>query len=297
MSIQKNSLHAWLLATRPKTLTAALTPVVTASALAFSHGTFRWKPALLCILFATFMQIAANFINDLYDFLRGTDGADRLGPERACAKGWISPSAMKAGILAVLLPAGAAGISLLAYGGSGLWFIGIACVAFAFLYTVLLSYCGLGDILVWVFFGFIPVCGTYYVQAGTLPAEVWWLGAACGLCIDTLLVLNNYRDRETDATAGKRTLIVVLGEPFGRWFYLLQGAAAYVCVAMTALQGHTWAAIFPLFYLLPHYLTWRKMAAIFRGRELNKVLGFTSRNMLTFALLIVLAYLADIWGA
>ena len=110
---------------------------------------------------------------------------------------------------------------------------------------------------------------------------------------DTLLVLNNYRDREQDAKSGKRTLIVVLGERFGSLYYLLQGIAGYVCVAFLAFYGYTWTAVLPLFYLLPHYLTWRKMVHIHTGRALNRILGFTSRNMLTFALLVVLALVME----
>ncbi len=248
-------------------------------------------PAVLCCVFAALMQIAANFINDLFDFQKGTDRDDRLGPERACAQGWISPGAMKVGIAVTLIAACAAGCCLLPYGGWPLVALGAACVVFAFLYTTLLSYLGCGDVLVWLFFGFVPVCGTYYVQAQTLTSSVWWLAAACGLVTDTLLVLNNYRDREQDALSGKRTLIVVLGERFGSLFYLLQGVAGYLCVALLALNGHLWAAILPLFYLLPHYLTWRKMVQINKGRQLNRILGFTSRNMLTFALLVVAALL------
>ena len=103
---------------------------------------------------------------------------------------------------------------------------------------------GCGDILVWVFFGFVPVCGTYYVQALQLTPSVWWLAAACGLVTDTLLVLNNYRDREQDAQSGKRTLIVALGERFGSMFYLLQGVAGYACVATLAIYGHTWTPMY-----------------------------------------------------
>lgn len=284
-----NSGRAWLLAARPKTLSAALIPVFAATALAYAKGCLDWRPALLCVAFASLMQIAANFINDLYDYLKGTDRSDRLGPERACAQGWISPRAMRWGIGLVLAAACAAGLCLLPFGGWWLVGLGAACLVFAFLYTTLLSYCGLGDVLVWVFFGLVPVVGTYYVQARSLCPEVWWLSAACGLVVDTLLVLNNYRDRDTDRKAGKRTLVAVMGEPFGRYFYLLQGVAGYVCVALLAYYGHMWAAILPLFYLLPHYLTWRKMIQIYQGRELNRVLGFTSRNMLTFAALVVVA--------
>ena len=282
-----------ILAARPKTLTAALIPVATATALAYAEGCFRWQPALFCVLFAALMQVAANFINDLFDYLKGSDRSDRLGPERACAQGWISPRAMRGGIAVVLLAACSVGACLIPYGGTALIALGALCVVFAFLYTTLLSYLGLGDLLVWVFFGFVPVCGTYYVQAGSLSPSVWWLAAACGLVTDTLLVLNNYRDREQDAVSGKRTLIVAFGERFGSLFYLLQGVAGYVCVALTACHGHMWAAVLPLFYLLPHYLTWRKMVQIHQGRSLNRILGFTSRNMLTFALLTIAALLAE----
>ena len=171
----------------------------------------------------------------------------------------------------------------------GLVGIGVACVVFAFLYTTLLSYMGCGDVLVWVFFGLVPVCGTYYVQAQMLTPAVWWLAVACGLVIDTLLVLNNYRDREQDSQSGKRTLIVALGERFGSMFYLLQGVAGYACVAALAIYGHTWAAVLPALYLVPHFMTWRTMTTIRYGRELNRVLGLTSRNMLIFAVLTVLA--------
>ncbi len=288
MNVPQNSLKAWFLAARPKTLTAALIPVFVASALAYAHGHFRWLPVLLCVGFAALMQVAANFINDLFDFLKGTDREDRLGPERACAQGWISPSAMRVGIGVTLLAACAVGCCLLPFGGWGLIVLGAVCVIFAFLYTLLLSYCGLGDLLVWMFFGFVPVVGTYYVQTGLMAAEVWWLSAACGFVTDTLLVLNNYRDRDTDRMAGKRTLIVALGEPFGRYFYLGQGVAAYVCVALLALYGYTWAALLPMLYLPLHIQTWHTMVRINRGRELNRILGFTSRNMLVFALLVVL---------
>lgn len=291
MEVKQNSLRAWVLAARPKTLSAALVPVVVACALAVKTGTFDGRPALLCVVFAAFMQIAANFINDLYDFLRGTDREDRLGPERACAQGWISAKAMKWGIAATVVPACAFGLLLLHFGGLWLIAIGVACVVFAFLYTLLLSYCGLGDVLVYLFFGFVPVVGTYYVQAHAFDAPVWWLSAACGLAVDNLLVVNNYRDREQDKQSGKRTIIVVFGECFGRYFYLLQGVAACLCVAALAVinKSFVWCGVLPLFYLLPHYAAWRKLSALRSGRALNGVLGATSRNMLLFGLLTAVA--------
>ena len=289
--VKQNSLRAWFLAARPKTLSAALVPVVVAAALAWAEGHFRPVPVVLCLVFAALMQVAANFINDLLDFQKGTDRADRLGPERACAQGWVTPAAMRRAIAVVLVLACAAGCGLLFYGGWWLVLVGAACVVFAFLYTTLLSYCGLGDVLVWLFFGFVPVLGTYYVQAASLTPPAWCLAAACGLVIDTLLVVNNYRDRDTDRATGKRTLIVALGEPFGRWFYFAQGVMGYVCAALSALDGHTWVALLPLFYVLPHFLTWRKMVQIRSGRALNRTLGFTSRNILLFGFLVAVSLL------
>lgn len=286
-------LKAWFLAARPKTLSAALIPVAVATALAYANDAAQWGPAFLCALFATLMQVASNFINDLYDYKKGTDSAERLGPKRACAQGWISPTAMRNGIMITLILACSVGACLLFYGGWWLIGLGASCVIFAFLYTTLMSYHGLGDLLVWVFFGFVPVIGTYYVQAGELHPDVWLLSAACGLCVDTLLVLNNYRDRETDRKTGKRTIVVLFGERFGSIAYLLQGIAAYICVAILSTHGNLWLAILPAFYLLPHYLTWRKMVQINKGPELNRILGFTSRNMLTFAILVVVAYVSS----
>ena len=140
--VKKNSLHAWLLAMRPKTLTGALVPVILGTALASSDRQLDITAACLCAVFACVMQIAANFINDLFDFLKGSDRADRLGPKRACAEGWISPTAMKRGILLTVILGVCTGMALLIYtalalplGGWELITIGISCVAGAFLYT------------------------------------------------------------------------------------------------------------------------------------------------------------------
>ena len=269
------------------------------TALALHDATVSWLPALGCLLFACAMQVAANFINDLYDFLKGTDRADRLGPERACAQGWITPEAMKAGIGVTLLLAAAAGLSVLwcvwshlPCGGWELVVLGALCMLFAFLYTTLLSYKGWGDLLVLLFFGLVPVCGTYYVQCFTITTNLLMTGLMCGVSIDTLLVVNNYRDREQDAVSGKRTLIVRYGEPFGRYLYLILGIACWLIALLMTLRGLlstdqlVWASS-P--YLLLHITTWCKMVRIRQGRELNAILGETSRNMLLMGLLWSLA--------
>ena len=274
--VKQNSTKAWLLASRPKTLTAASIPVMLGCALAFMYGHFQLIPAILCFLFAFLMQIDANFINDLYDYLKGSDREDRLGPERACAQGWISPSGMKKGILVTTALAAVTGLFLLGYGGWEMIPAGIACIIFAFLYTTgpyPLAYHGWGDILVLVFFGFVPVGCTFYVMAHDWNTSVTMASLACGFVIDTLLMVNNFRDREQDAISGKKTIVVRLGARAGLILYFLLGLAACWSCFYFVTEGRLWAAILPQIYLLFHILTTMKMARINRGKELNAILG------------------------
>jgi 1,4-dihydroxy-2-naphthoate octaprenyltransferase len=290
-TVQTNSIKAWILAARPKTLAAAATPVLLGCSLAYTDGHFQWIPALLCFLFAFSMQIDANFINDYYDYLKGSDREDRLGPERACAQGWITLSAMKKGMLFTTLLSCLWGLLLLKYCGIEMIPVGLLCILFAFLYTAgpyPLAYHGWGDILVIVFFGFVPVGCTYYTMAHGWTWNVTIACAACGLVSDLLLMLNNYRDREQDKISGKRTLIVRFGEPAGRWAYLLLGIVAVALCSYYASNGYLGATLLPLLFLIPHFFTWREMVRIFKGKELNIVLGKTARNIVLFGLLLSL---------
>ena len=203
-----------MLAARPKTLTGAAVPVMLGCALAASDGDFHLLPAVLCLLFAFLMQLDASLVNDLWDYLKGSDGKDRLGPERACAQGWSTPRAMRRGIALTTAAACITGCGLLFYGGWWLIAVGALCVVFAFLYTAgpyPLAYHGWGDLLVLAFFGIVPVGCTCYILGGSWTWQTGVISAACGLAIDTLLMVNNYRDREQDARSGKRTLVVRLG--------------------------------------------------------------------------------------
>ena len=294
-----SSLRPWLLAARPKTLTGAMIPVILGSALAYHDGAMKWSLVLCCALFAGFMQIAANMINDLYDFQKGTDREDRLGPERACAQGWITPKAMRRGIAMVLCLASLAGLAALLlcwkdlpYQGLELLLTGVACIIFAFLYTYGLSYLGLGDVLVLVFFGLVPVCGTYYIQAHQITTSAILLGFISGISIDALLVINNYRDREQDRISGKRTIIVLGGERFGRYLYLLIGP---IVAVLSILLGYLidgnilYFQIAAYVYLAMHIYAWEQMNRIRSGKALNKILGLTSMNMFLLALMLATA--------
>ena len=292
--VAPGSAKAWLLAARPKTLAAAAVPVMIGLALAFADvGTagFKTVPAVLCIAFAFVMQIDANFVNDYFDFVRGNDDDSRLGPRRACAQGWIEPRQMLRAFIITTAAACAVGLPLIVYGGWCLVAVGALCVVFCFLYTTSLASRGLGDALVLVFFGLVPVCMVYYLQAGTVTLEALLASLACGLVIDTLLLVNNYRDIDADARAGKRTLVVRLGVRRGRQAYLLAGVAA-VAVGLTfALFGHAWSALLPVAYLVLHYGAYRRMVIINKGKALNMVLGLTARNMFVYGLLVSVGFL------
>lgn len=291
--VKTNSAYAWFLAARPKTLTGAAIPVLIGSALALTDEGFQWIPALACLFFAFLMQIAANFINDLFDFLKGSDREDRLGPERACAQGWITPSAMKIGIAVTLILAGMVGCITLWYGGKVLIAIGLSSMLFAFLYTTVLSYEGMGDLLVIVFFGLTAVGGTYYLLTNQWTLHTTLLALSCGFVIETLLVVNNYRDRDADARSHKRTLIVQFGEPFGRYLYLFSGLIAAILPLFLLPDKMYFTAFMPLIYILPHYRTWERMVTIRSGKRLNEILGSTSRNMMIYGLLTTIALIID----
>jgi 1,4-dihydroxy-2-naphthoate octaprenyltransferase len=290
MNIKQNSLQAWALAIRPKTLAAAVAPVVVWAALAKNVGTFDWFPAIACLIFAVSMQIAANLINDLFDYLKGSDRTDRLGPERVTSQGWVSVSAMKFAIVLVIALGCLAGLPMIHYGGWAMLAVGAVCAVFAYAYTsgpFPLAYHGLGDVAVVIFFGVVPVGFTFYVQTQNWTPQVTLFGVAVGLVVNTLLVLNNFRDRDADRLSGKRTLIVLFGKRFGSCLYLFSGVIAVLFVWLSFLMNNDFISPAAVsFYLLPHIFTWRKMIKIQEGTALNKLLGETSRNMLLFAFLL-----------
>lgn len=291
--VKKNSLKAWLLASRPQTLTGASVPVAIGLAMVYNDASwfFLKTPAVLCFLFAFVMQIDANFINDFFDYIKGADDDTRLGPKRACSEGWVSLGAMKKAIALTTVAACIIGLPLVFWGGMEMIVVGILCVLFCFLYTTHLSYMGLGDLLVLLFFGIVPVCFTYYVQLHVFTFRLLTVSVACGLVVDTLLVVNNYRDRHTDRLAGKRTLITRIGDQYARFLYLGLGFAGVLLGFVHLQYGYPWAFGLPFLYLVPHYLTYRQMVIIDNGRELNRILGMTARNIFIYGILSVVGLL------
>lgn len=305
--VKTNSVKAWLLATRPKTLSAAAVPVMIGTAFAWRNTSeqFNWIPAILCLLFAWIMQIDSNLVNDYFDFKKGNDDETRLGPKRACSEGWITSDAMVWGIIITTLLGCMTGIPLILYGGLEMVMVGIACVVFCFLYTTLFSYHGLGDILVLLFFGIIPVCCTYYVcmplHQQIPTGEVFASSIACGLAIDALLIVNNYRDIDNDRSNGKITLAVRLGESKTRRLYESIGyIAAGIMIILVFIDLYQIDKLIPtyaiyLIYIILHRQSYKEMKRINKGAKLNQVLGLTARNILIFGILSVAAILSVIF--
>ena len=291
--IETNSVKAWLLAARPKTLSGAAVPVMIGVALAsvdarqFGDDVFSWLAALLCFLFAFTMQIDANFINDFFDFVNGTDNTEtRLGPRRACAQGWVKIDAMKKAIALTTCLACIIGLPLVWFGGLEMILVGVVCVVFCFLYTTHFSYLGLGDVLVLVFFGIVPVCISYYLQLHTVTWQVFLASLACGLVIDALLIVNNFRDRDTDREAGKNTVIVRLGEKAGLQLYMGVGLGAIILGGTFWMNGHPLAFFLPFVYFIFHVFTFLKIKRICKGKALNLCLGETARNIFIYGVCV-----------
>lgn len=285
------SFRIWLAATRPKTLPAAVAPVMLGTAFAWHDG--RWIPAaaLVCLAFALLVQIGTNFANDYYDFVKGADTAERVGPRRAVASGLIAPAVMRRAMVFTFAAAFVAGLLLLPFGGWPLLVIGVASIVSGIAYTggpYPLGYHGLGDLFVFLFFGLVAVAATYFVQAGVPGWPVWAAGAAVGLLAANILVTNNVRDADTDARAGKRTTVVRFGRGFGR----AQFAAAHLFALLVPIILFTRGA--SSWILLPGLLlplAWSQTRRIYRQTEpaqLIALLGQAGRYVALYAALLTL---------
>jgi 1,4-dihydroxy-2-naphthoate octaprenyltransferase len=287
-------LQIWLLAARPKTLPAAVVPVVVGSAAAVANDAFHWGAAIACFLVALLLQIGANFANDLFDFRRGADTAERLGPTRVTQSGLLSPRAVAAGTVVVMTLAAVAGMYLVYRGGWVLLALGIAAVLSALAYTggpFPLGYNGLGELFVLIFFGFVAVTGTYYTQALDITPLALAAAIPIGALVVAILVVNNLRDIDTDRRAGKRTVAVRLGPTGTQIEYIALLAVAYLALPLFWALGWLglwwflpWATL-PLAWLLVQQIRHQT------GRALNATLAGTARLELLFGLLFAASIL------
>ena len=287
---EDSPLKAWITAVRPHTLAASACPVVAASALAWHANAFRLVPAVLCLLVAVLAQVAANLSNDYFDYKKGADTDRRVGHRRAVASGWIAPRTMLTASLITLGLACLCGLFLLAYGNPFLLLaVGIAIALCVLAYTAgpyPLAYRGWGDVCVLLFYGVIPVCLTYYVQAGTVTSAAAWLSVALGLLSVNILLVNNVRDQEQDAAAGKHTTVVRFGRRFGTTLYLVCALLAVACSWPVYLYRGAYTWLLFLIFLVFELLTWQDLRRL-HGSDLNRVLGLTARNIWIYTLLLV----------
>jgi 1,4-dihydroxy-2-naphthoate octaprenyltransferase len=285
------SARQWLEGARPRTLPAAIAPVLVGSGCAANADGFVWWKALIAMAVSLALQVGVNYANDYSDGIRGTDTV-RVGPFRLVGSGAAPPSAVKKAAFTAFGVAAALGLILAATSGWWLVAVGAASIAAAWLYTGgprPYGYAGLGEAFVFAFFGLVAVCATTYVQLGRLTWLSFVLAIAVGFLACAILVANNLRDIPTDATTGKRTLAVRLGDPASRWFYVGLLGSAFVIAALTgAIDGDARGA---LLALIAAPLAWRPVQTVRSGalgRDLIPVLRDTGRLQLGYAVALTI---------
>jgi 1,4-dihydroxy-2-naphthoate octaprenyltransferase len=287
---------AWWLAVRPKTLSISIAPILLGSAVAWSQlHVFIWQPALMALLAAMLIQIGTNLHNDVSDFERGADTAERLGPPRATAMGWLPPEAVRRGAWVAFGLAFNLGIYLVWYGGWPIVLIGLASLLAGWAYTGgsrPIAYSAFGEIFVWLFFGLAAVNGSYYLQALSVSAGALLAGALLGFMAAGVITVNNYRDLETDAKVGKRTLSVVLGRRWALRIYMAEMLLPFVFLPLLALltTRSAWFAL-PLLLIPTVLLQISRFRREAPGAVFNELLARTARLQLLYSILLSIVLL------
>jgi len=289
--VAPGSIGAWIVAARPATLTAAFAPVAVGTACAWRVGGFRWDAALAALLGAFLIQIATNFANDMFDFQKGADTEERLGPTRAAQAGLLTVRQLRRGIIVTFALALGTGVYLTWVAGPAVIVIGLASMTAGLAYTggpFPLAYNGLGDVFVMAFFGFVAVCGTAFVQASFVPQIAWAASVPIGALATGILVVNNVRDFEGDARAGKTTLVVRFGRGAGVREYAFLLAAAYATPIIMFVFGWTsaWVCL-PLLTVLWAVGLLRSLVND-RGAALNQTLAETAKLLSLFGVLFAI---------
>jgi 1,4-dihydroxy-2-naphthoate octaprenyltransferase len=290
-------LRLWLVASRPRTLPAAVAPVLVGTALADTEGTFRPLRFVCALIGSVFIQIGTNLANDYSDARRGADTEDRLGPVRVTAGGLMPPRQVLVGTYVAFGVALAAGAYLIAVAGWQLLLVGAASIAAGVLYTGgprPYGYEGLGELFVFLFFGVVAVVGSYFVQVERLEWEAFALSVPVGLLASAILVVNNIRDVDTDRRAGKRTLAVKLGREGAQRLFDAMLVLAYVAPVVIWLAGGLNACVlFPLLSLPLAVPLRRTVWTRADGPSLNAALAGTGRLLAVYSLLLSAGVLAS----
>jgi len=284
----------WILATRPRTLGAAVIPVAAGAALAFSEGALDVMITALAMLCAVFIQIATNYFNDAIDHAKGADTAERLGPARATNSGWLSRRTMMFGGAACLILAMIFAVPLLLRGGWPILVLGVVSLLLAYAYTggpFPLAYLGLGEIFVVLFFGIAAVAGTFYLNTLTIALSALLAGLQIGLHASVLLAVNNLRDLDGDRVAGKRTLAVRFGLAFARRETASLALAPLFLGVLWMPLGYIWAFLLPLTTLPLAWWLARICLLASPDRTVNQLLAQAAALHLIFGLLLTLGFL------
>ena len=288
----KRTIKIWIECARLRTLPVSVAGVIMASGIAVLYHRFEWLPALLCFAFAVLAQVVSNFANEYYDFRRGTDKKGRVGPRRGVTEGDITPGLLLRATIGTLAVACAVGCGLIPFGGWWLIPVGILIAVFAFAYSAgpyPLSYHGLGDVAVLVFFGLVPVNLTFYLQAGYFAPLAILASVTIGLMGVNVLLVNNYRDVDDDREAHKRTTVVIFGRKVASAASLINGYVGISLLAPLWFAAPLWVLAVPALYLVLHTVTWNRLTHS-DGAALNPLLGATARNMLIFAVLLTACF-------
>lgn len=273
-------IQSWILASRPKTLLAAVVPVMVGSALAISMNKFFLPYSIVALLCSVLIQIGTNFTNDLYDYLKGSDTIKRKGPRRVLASGLISVKEMQLAIILVFGLTFILGLYLVYSAGLLILWVGIVSILAGIIYTagpLPLAYNGLGDVFVFVFFGIVGTMGTYYLHTQEISLLALIVSIPVGALITNILVVNNYRDIEEDREANKRTLAVTFGRDFSRWQFIFNILISYATsfVLYFYFNYSIWI-ILPL-ATLPLAIILSKMLYTLTGEALNKTLELSAK--------------------
>jgi 1,4-dihydroxy-2-naphthoate octaprenyltransferase len=300
MSANKNlsKFQVWLLASRPKTLPAAVSPVIIGSAVAFAEHSFRFGPALAAFLGALLLQIGANLANDVFDYEKGADQHDRLGPIRVTQAGLLSPKDVKTGMWVTFALAAICGIYMTLVSGWFILLIGLLAILAAIAYTggpFPYGYKGLGEIFVFIFFGFAAVCGTYYAQTNTISQLAVLSSIPVGLLIVAILVVNNVRDYESDKSANKKTLAVRFGLEWARQEFVSIVILAFVTVVLLSISDIATPWLLLTWLSLPLVFSTSSSVLNQRGNILNKTLASTGQLTLVFSLLYAVGLILSVF--